>query len=135
MLWSFLFSSGLAACWASDQAYFTVTEDELGKRDYLVANGNPMKGLITNPEFQYDPEVDSIDSSMDCYYIPVGNVMFDDPDVVGFDRAFNWTYVEERIEASVLKNRHTVLSFAVHYPGDPLSLPRHLEGSDEVPLQ
>jgi hypothetical protein len=125
-------------CWSLETArltYHTLTEDQIGKRDVMVANGNPMKGLITNPEFYHDPSIESIDSSMDMYYIPVGKVMRDDPDVVGFEAAFDWTYVEERLRASGAKHRHVILTFAVHYPGQALSLPRHLEGSDQVPLQ
>jgi hypothetical protein len=118
---------------AQQQAYFTLTEDELGRRDYMVANGNPMKGLITNPEFFNDPTITSIDSSMDIYYIPVGKVMRNDPNVVGVEAAFDWTPVEERLAASGAKSRHAIFTFAVHYPGQPLSLPGHLEG--QVPLQ
>jgi hypothetical protein len=120
---------------ANRQAYFTVTEDDLGRRDYLVSNGNPMKGLIANPEWAYDPNVSSIDSSMDIYYVPVGKVMRDDPNMVGNDAAFDWSYVEDRLAASGDKGRHVVLTFGVHYPGQPLSLPGHLEGSDKVQLQ
>lgn len=120
---------------AANEPYFTLHETELGVRDYRVANGNPMKGLIANPEFWYDPQIDSIDSSMDIYYIPVGNIMRDDPNIVGGESAFDWSYVEDRLRASGEKHRHTVLTFAVHYPGKPLSLPGHLQRSNEVPLQ
>lgn len=111
------------------KAYFTLYEDELGARDYRVANGNPMKGLIPNPEFWYDPDVESIDASMDIYYIPVGEIMRDDPDIVGPERAFDWKYVEDRLKLSGEKHRHAVLTFAVHYPGTPLSMPGHLNRS------
>jgi hypothetical protein len=121
---------------ADHDYYFTLTEHDLGRRNYAVANGNPFKGLITNPDWYHDPTImDKIDSSMDIYYVPVGTVMRDDPRVVGVDRAFDWTYVEDRLIASSNRHRHTVLTFAVHYPGSPLSLPGHLEGSDQVPLQ
>lgn len=121
---------------ADHDYYFALTEHDLGRRDYAVANGNPLKGLITNPEWYHDPNItDKIDSSMDIYYVPVGTVMRDDPRVVGTERAFDWTYVEDRLAASSTRHRHAVLTFAVHYPGSPLSLPGHLEGSDQVPLQ
>jgi hypothetical protein len=126
-------NNGASRVEAQQQAYFTLTEDDLGRRDDMVANGNPMKGLIANPEFYYDPTITSIDSSMDIYYIPVGKVMRDDPNMVGSEAAFDWTHVEERLAASSAKGRHAIFSFAVHYPGQPLSLPGHLEG--QVPLQ
>jgi hypothetical protein len=121
---------------AAGENYVTLTESDIGRRNYMVTNGNPMKGLITNPEFYHDPTiVGKIDASMDMYYIPVGKVMRDDPTVVGVERAFDWTYVEDRLAASGAKDRHAVLTFAVHYPGAPLSLPGHLENNDQVPLQ
>jgi hypothetical protein len=120
---------------ATNATYFTLTENEIGRRDFSVANGNPMKGLIANPEFYYNRSVDNVDSSMHIYYIPVGKIMLDNPDVVGHDRAFDWSYVEERLAISGAENRHAVLTFAVHYPGEPLSLPGHLNHSDQVPLQ
>lgn len=61
--------------------------------------------------------------------------MLNDPHVVGFDRAFDWWYVEDHLGAPGTKYCHTVLTFAVHYPGQPLSLPGHLKNSTNAPLQ
>lgn len=99
---------------------------ELGSVDYSAATGNPLKGMIANPDFWYDPNVTSVDSSMDIWYFGLGDVMVNDPFVVGWDAAFDWTAVEARLARSVGHGRHAVLTFNVHYPGEPLRLPRHI---------
>jgi len=113
--------------------YYTTTsrDDDIGIENPYACAGNPLKGLIGSPRFgNYDPWATSIDASMNFYYVGVDSVMIADPDEVGLEAAFDWTYLEERLDESAAENRHVVLSFTLHYPGRPLMVPQYLLDED-----
>lgn len=111
--------------------YYTTTsrDKDIGIFNPRASAGNPLKGLVANPGFSnFDPDATSIDASLDHYYVGLKEVLVGDPDVVGLDAAFDWTALEDRLEASRARRRHAVLSFLVHHPGKPLqvTVPKYL---------
>ena len=109
--------------------YYTTTsrDDDIGIENPYSCAGNPLKGLIGNTQFgNYDPWATTIDASMNFYFVGVDSVMIDDPDEVGLEAAFNWASLEEKLDESAAQNRHAVLSFTLHYPGQPLMVPQYL---------
>lgn len=120
----------------ASEAYFYhhIGVDELGDVNYEATSGNPLRGLIANPDFWHDPTVRNIDSAMDIWYIGLDSVMRNNPDWVGPEAAFNWTIVEDRLARSGANGRHAVFTFNVHYPGEPLRLPPHIR-SMNLPLR
>lgn len=63
---------------------------------------------------------------MDIFYLEFDKIMVDDPDVVGADKAFNWTHVEGALDEAVSRHRHAVLTTVIHYPGRDLWVPEFL---------
>ena len=83
-----------------------------------AAEGNPLKGFLTSPEWSSWPYLQSVPSSLEYYYVPLRSVMNDNAsDFSGFD-----TYLEPRLRASAARGMHSVLRFFLDYPGaaDPL---------------
>lgn len=109
--------------------YYRASSKDLGSVNFEVATGNPLKGLVGNPDSTNIRETNGIESSMEFWSIGLNKVMIDNPDNVG-SNAFDWTEVEKRLESSERRGRHSIMSFHVHWPGQPLRLPRHIKQSE-----
>ena len=107
--------------------YFTAAEAELGAYDPDEAMGNPLKGLYGSPWYNnYDASNNIIPAALEWYYFGFNDMMINDPDVVGFDLAFNWTKLENALDDSASRSMHAVFTIVCHYPGKPLKLPSYL---------
>jgi hypothetical protein len=109
--------------------YFNTSSIQvLGAPNPEAALGNPLKGLVGNVDFtNYDPQATSIDMSLEFYYIPLDELMFGNPDVVGIEKAFNWTFLESRLEGAKSRRRHMVMTPFVHFPNwGRMSVPKYL---------
>lgn len=130
--------AALIALWClavtgTNNIHYKATDEQLGGLDFSAATGNPLKGLVVEPEFEHNPDVTNIDTSMEFWSIGLDKVMMDNPDNVGSEAAFDWSEVEAKLESAKASGRHSVLSFHVHWPGRPLQMPRHITQS-ELPL-
>jgi hypothetical protein len=113
---------------STEQVYYWET-NSLGFFNLVPTTSNPLKGLSGNPQAGHPstwPE--SIPSSLHHYKIGLDLVMLGDPDVVGVQSAFNWTYVDEALRIAETFRAHTILRFYIHYPGAPLNIPAYLMG-------
>ena len=99
---------------------------DLGSPDPDVAAGNPMKGLITNPNWHSLPYNQDIPSSLEFYYIKVNEVLVADPDVVGIEQAFDWSALENDLQGSASRMKHGIPRFYLHYPGSETGIPQYL---------
>jgi hypothetical protein len=90
-----------------------------------AASGNPLRGLIGGARYA-PPETfpETIDSSMEFYNIGL-EVMFG-------ENTFDWSDIEELLDDTASRNRHSVLSFFIHWPGRPLRLPAYLLSKVEL---
>jgi hypothetical protein len=105
----------------------TSSSKHIGWENPLAAVGNPLKGLLGSPSFHdFDTSVTSIDSSLDFHYVGLNDLMFGDPDVIGYDNAFKWDYLENALSTSVSRYRHSVLTFNLHYPTKESNIPQYL---------
>jgi hypothetical protein len=100
----------------------------LGRPNPEAAAGNPLKGLVSYPEFSnYDIHATSIDASLEAYYLGLDELMKGDPNQVGYDQAFDWSALERRLQDAASRNRHVILSIMCHYPNwNRLSVPQYL---------
>jgi hypothetical protein len=121
--------TGSATPTSSPGYYYNISSVQvLGAPNPEAAIGNPLKGLVGNVDFtNYDPQATSIDMSLEFYYIPLDELMFGNPDVVGVDKAFNWTFLESRLEGAKSRRRHMVMTPFVHFPNwGRMSVPKYL---------
>ena len=64
--------------------------------------------------------------SLEWYNVGLDEVMFGNPDVVGYDVAFNWTVLDNLLAGTASRKKHAVFSFFIHWPGQMLHLPQYL---------
>jgi hypothetical protein len=108
-------------------AYWTTTSLGFANLDATLAN--LLKGLSGNPQAGHlSSWPESIPSSLHHYKFGLDTVMMGDPGVVGIQRAFNWTILDDVLKGAATYRAHTILCSYVHYPGTPLNLPKHLVG-------
>ena len=100
--------------------YRTNATSILGKPNYGAAIGNPLKGLAGGARWAKPPLPNAVPLSIEFYNIGLDEVM------VG-NNQFNWTIVENFLKGSASRKMHAVLSFYIHWPGQPLRLPPHLK--------
>jgi hypothetical protein len=109
------------------QYYYSAPASNLGAINFDVTMGNPFKGLMGSPiypNYMYDSPVTP---SLEWFYLGLDYVMKGNPDVVGKDKAFDWTLLEKRLQGAASRSKHVVFSVAVHYPGwDKLNVPQYL---------
>jgi hypothetical protein len=109
------------------QYYYSAPTSSLGAVNFDVTIGNPFKGLMGSPiypNYMYDSPVTS---SLEWFYLGLDYVMKDNPDVVGKDKAFDWTLLEKRLQGAASRSKHVVFSVAAHYPGwGKLNVPQYL---------
>ena len=116
----------------ADHHYYYIASNAsvLGDINVDVAIGNPLRGLTANPGFSnYDENAISIDRSLDIYYLGLNEIMVDDPNSVGAEKAFDWSRVESYLNLSASNSRHAILTVSVHIPGQEPFLPSFLSDS------
>jgi len=116
-------------CEPNEPYYSTSHPDDLGPANPDAALGNPYKGLMDSPWWNYPPYPEDVPSSLDMYYLGLNDLMLDDPDVVGPEEAFNWTKLDDLLEDSASRDRHVVLTVNLHYPYEPLNVSSPLNQS------
>jgi hypothetical protein len=97
------------------------------RNNYDITIGNPLKGFGTNVLSNH-PRVwpASLPSSIAHFKWPLNRFMLNDPDVVGEDAAFNWTYLESQFQMIASYKLHAVPRFWIVWPGQPLAVPEYL---------
>ena len=106
---------------ATVEYYRTNDTTILGAPNFMVAIGNPLKGLVGfGPrEFLQQTLPDNVPSAIEKYNLGLNEIM------IG-ENQFNWTTYDQLVQASASRNMHAVFSIFIHWPGQPLRLPPHL---------
>jgi hypothetical protein len=115
--------------WDPSYYYHVITgEDELGYGNPDVTIGNPMRGLVPSPRYLPSGglEGNPLNPSLEFYYIGWDELMIQNPDDVGNDKAYNWTAFEVLLNDSASRYAHVVFRLFIHFPGQPLRLPTFL---------
>jgi hypothetical protein len=98
--------------------YYTTTD--LGAPNPDAALGNPLKGFLTNPDWNSEEALQSFPSSLEFYYIGLDEVMTD------YD-TFDWeASFEGRLDDTVSRNRHAILRFILDTPNQATQVPQFL---------
>jgi hypothetical protein len=113
-----------------DHYYVTDMNDPtlVPRHNYDIAIGNPMKGLCANPGniALKDWNASNLPASVGLYKWPLSSFLLYDPDIVGYDNAFNYSFVESRLQEAANYSIHAIIRFFIDYPGQPLRLPSYL---------
>jgi hypothetical protein len=113
----------------SNPPYYVTNSDPalLPRQNYDITIGNPLKGLTANPG-NINPKVwpASLPTSLGAYKLPLSSFMLADPDIVGEELAFNWTYMESQLQLTSNYSLHAIIRFWLHYPGQPMRVPAYL---------
>jgi Malectin domain len=100
--------------------YETTSAAILGSVNPDAAIGNPLKGLLTSPQWtngnfhQY-----SIPSTLEFHYIGMDNIMTG-------NNTFSWTFLDNTLVGAASRKNHVIWRVYVDYPGSPLALPQFL---------
>jgi hypothetical protein len=112
-----------------EKPYYTDSSHSslLPRNNYDITIGNPLKGLGTNVLSNH-PRVwpANLPSSIAHFKWPLNKFMLNDPDVVGEDFAFNWTYLESQFQMIASYKLHAVPRFWIVWPGQPVAVPQYL---------
>jgi Domain of unknown function (DUF4832) len=115
---------------ASAPSYYYVTNSSSAFRprnNYDTTLGNPMRGLFPNPEWiSYKDWTPNLPASLADFKWAWDKFMINDPDVVGERLAFNWSFIEGRLQQAASRGLHGVISFFIHWPGEPFYIPTYL---------
>jgi len=90
------------------------TTDDLGPP---LKRTNPLKGFLTSPNWRTPPY--EFPSHLEYYYLPLNEIMTN-------YSTFDWTPLEERLDASASRECHAVLRFYLDYPTKDTGVPQHL---------
>lgn len=90
-------------------------QQELGTFDSNAAAQNPLKGMLTSPEWSTPPYLDTLPSSLEFYYVGIADVMESMTSFTGMD-----TFLEPRLAATASRGKHVVLRLILDYPNRPL---------------
>lgn len=112
--------------------YYSTTN--LGQVNPDAAAGNPMKGLMTSPDWHGSSYNQDIPSSLEFYYIRVKDVLVADPDIVGVENAYDWSALESRLVESASRQKHAIPRFFLHYPNNEFGVPDYLVDKGVVNL-
>ena len=99
--------------------YYTTTE--LGTQNRDASIGNPLKGFLTNPDWNTEQALTSFpSSSLEFYYIGLNQIMTD-------YNTFDWdTVLEVKLNTTASRNRHSILRFVLDTPSLPSQVPQFL---------
>jgi hypothetical protein len=50
------------------------------------------------------------------------------------DNTFDWAVLEGLLEGAACRKKHCIMSFFIHWPGRPLSLPRYLMDDKKITI-
>ena len=80
-----------------------------------AAAHNPLKGMLTSPDWSAPPYLDSLPSGLEFFYVGIDDVMESMTSFEGMD-----TYLEPRIAATASRDKHSVIRLMLDYPNRPL---------------
>jgi hypothetical protein len=130
--------------------YHTLTTSTLGGPNPDSAIGNPLKGLVESPFYNYPPYKVDIPNSVEFYYIGtyhflcmlidvawahnhgrdlsigLDDIMKGNPRIVGETKAFDWGLLDDCLQKSAGRNNHAIWRVIVHFPGQALKVPKYL---------
>jgi hypothetical protein len=115
--------------YAPQNYYHVITSwEELGQPNPYATIGNPMRGLTPSPRYLAPSnwENNRLQPSMEFYYIGLDELLIDNEDEVGKDRAYNWTALEVLLSDTASRYAHAVIRPLIHFPGESLRLPPFL---------
>jgi hypothetical protein len=112
-----------------DYYYSTADPSILGKANHMAAIGNPLKGLLTSPQWTGGNTRTDVPSSLEFHYIGLDSVMKG-------NNQFDWTNLDKTLSEAASRNNHVIWRIFCHYPGEPLRLPQYLLNSVKlVPIK
>jgi hypothetical protein len=112
-----------------DYYYSTADPSILGKANHMAAIGNPLKGLLTSPQWTGGNIRIDVPSSLEFHYIGLDSVMKG-------NNQFDWTNLDKTLSDAASRNNHVIWRIFCHYPGEPLRLPQFLLNSIKlVPIK
>jgi hypothetical protein len=93
----------------------------------ILAIGNPIKGLCPSPEYISFPDwTPLLPASLGEHKWPLHAFLLNDVDLVGEEAAFNWTFIENKLQQVADRGIRAVFRFYIHWPGQPLNIPPYL---------
>ena len=91
----------------------------LGEIDVDVTIGNPLKGLLSSPDWTGPTTPNVLPSSLEFYYVGLDEVM------IGYNE-FNWNVLDMTLRDAAKRYKHVIWRVYCHYPGRKLAIPQYL---------
>jgi hypothetical protein len=109
--------------------YSTSNPVILGKANHMAAFANPLKGLLTSPQWTGGNTRNDVPSSLEFHYIGFDSVMKG-------NNQFDWRLLDKTLSDAASRNNHVIWRITCHHPDEPLRLPQYLLNSVQlVPIE
>jgi hypothetical protein len=100
--------------------YYTITDVSiLGSINPEAAIGNPLKGLMSSPDWTGSSTPNDLPSSLEFYYVALDRIMIEDD-------TFDWSLLDKTLSDAADRYKHVIWRVYCHYPGRPLAVPKYL---------
>ena len=96
------------------------TANDLPAANVDIAAGNPLRGMMTSPNWvSYNQQNPNMPTSLDYYYIGLDTTMTG-------NNLFDWATLEQKLNQSANQNRHAIVRFILDYPNQANYVPQYL---------